>query len=241
MQLEQVVVSSAYSRTNQQNRIISRSAGIDEQLAESILHWSPCGNDLAFGKPESINFFHPDGKTLALSRSVIGERQKSRDGGRHIVSHVVVCKRDQLEGYHNNVVLLTRMLRSMGGLILKTELPDEIPVLEIPDSTFFDPPRFVREEYSQATEKILHAIDIHHQVVIVGLKDPLEFLGCFFSDVSPAKRLQLSFATDLNTNAERPFALQFFAESDDLLEKELASRQLRTISLRSNHLVTTDY
>ena len=126
MQLEQVVVSSTYSRTSRQNKLVSRSPGIDDQLAESILAWSPSGNDLVFGKPESINFFHPDGKTLALSRSFIGERQKSRDGGRHIVSHVVVFHRDQLEGYHNNVVLLTRMLRSMGLLILQTEIPERI-------------------------------------------------------------------------------------------------------------------
>lgn len=240
MHLEQVVVSSAYSRSDRQNRIVSRSAGIDDQLAESILRWSPCGNDLAFGTSESINFFHPDGKTLALSRSVIGERQKSRDGGRHIVSNVVVFKREQLEGYHNNVVLLTRMLRSMGGLILQTDLQEEMPTMDVPDETFFETPAFVREEYAQATEKILHAIDIHHQVVIVGLKDPLEFLSRFFSDVPLAKRLQISFATGLNSNSERPFALQFFAETDDVLEKEFASRQLRTIALHSN-LVTTDY
>ncbi len=240
MKLEQVVVSSTYSRTSRQNKLVSRSPGIDDQLAESILAWSPSGNDLAFGKPESINFFHPDGKTLALSRSFIGERQTSRDGGRHIVSHVVVFHRDQLEGYHNNVVLLTRMLRSMGLLILQTEIPEKLPVLEVPDSTFFDSPRFSRTEYAEVTEKIIHAIDIHHQVAVVGLKDSFEFLGRFFSEVPFAKRLQISFATGLNTNAGRPFTLQFFSETDDLLEKEFAARQLRTISMQSN-LVTADY
>ena len=232
MQVGQAIVASIASKSRFQNEIVSRSSEIDDRLAKALCTWSPCRTQLAFGKTESYNFFRPDDNTLAIARSMGGELENSRYGGRHIVSQVVVLDREQLSGYHNNIVLLTRMLNSMGLLSLRLRIPDQLPSLELPDYFLPSPDAFDRPELAAETQKILRAIDIHHQVVILGLQDPMPFLCTFLADIPAEQRLQISFATALKLVEDRPFNLQFFTEADCALERELASHQLRTICLR---------
>ena len=232
MQVGQAIVSSIASKSRVQNEIVSRSSEIDDHLARALCTWSPCRGQLAFGQTESYNFFRPDDKTLAIARSMRGELEHSRYGGRHIVSQVVVLDREQLSGYHDNIVLLVRMLNSMGLLSLRLRVPDQLPSLELPDYSLPAPDPFERAELAAETQKILRAIDIHQHVVILGLENPMSFLCAFLADIPAAQRLKISFATALSLADERPFNLQFFHEADCALERELASRQLRTISLR---------
>ena len=232
MQVGQAIVSSIASKSRVQNEIVSRSSEIDDRLARALCTWSPCRGQLAFGRTESYNFFRPDDKTLAIARSMRGELEHSRYGGRHIVSQVVVLDREQLSGYHDNIVLLVRMLNSMGLLSLRLRIPDQLPSLELPDYSLPAPDQFERADLAAETQKILRAINIHQHVVILGLENPMAFLCAFLADIPATQRLKISFATALSLTDERPFNLQFFYEADCALERELASRQLRTISLR---------
>lgn len=232
MQVGQAIVSSIASKSRYQNEIVSRSNEIDDRLAKALCNWSPCRCQLAFGQSESYNYFHPDENTLAIARSTGGELENKRYGGRFVVSHVVVVDREQLKGYHDNIVLLARMLNSMGSLSLRLRIPNQLPSLELPDYSLPDPDDFERPELAAETQKILRAIDIHKQVVLLGLENPMPFLCSFLANVPTEQRLHISFATGLKLADERPFNLQFFYEADCALARELASRQLRTISLR---------
>ncbi len=169
-------MSSIASKSRVQNEIVSRSSEIDDRLARALCTWSPCRGQLAFGRTESYNFFRPDDKTLAIARSMRGELEHSRYGGRHIVSQVVVLDREQLSGYHDNIVLLVRMLNSMGLLSLRLRIPDQLPSLELPDYSLPAPDQFERADLAAETQKILRAINIHQHVVILGLENPMAFL-----------------------------------------------------------------
>ena len=231
MKVGQAIVSSISSKSRLQNEIVRRSSDIDDRLAQALCDWSPCRCQLSFGEKESYNFFQPDDNKLAIARSVGGQLEHSRYGSRHIVSQIVVLDREQLSGYRDNIVLVARVLNSMGLLTMRLRFPEELPPLELPDYSLLAPDEFKRPELANETQKILRAIDIHHQVVILGLDDPLAFLCAFLANVPAPQRSQISFATGLKLVEGRPFNLQFFSEADIALEKILASRQLRTISL----------
>jgi len=232
MKVDQAIVSSIASKSRTENEIVNHSGNIDIGAAAALCRWSPSRCQLAFAHSESFNFFPIDENRVALARSVYGERENRRYGSRRVNSHVVVLERRQLRGYQDNIVLLARVLNSMGLLTLRTMLPRQLPQLEIPEHTLLVPTEFERPDLAQKTQQILRGIEIHHQVVLLGLEDPLPFLCALLADIPRELRLQFSFATGLKVIDARPFHLQFFQEANFALEKELASRQLRTISLR---------
>lgn len=231
MQLGQVIIASVDSKTEQKNEWVSRSANIDDQLTETLCRWSPGQQELASGQTESINFFPTKCGKLALSRSVVGGLESGRGGGRRTISYIAVIEPNQLNGYHNNAVLLTRVLQSMGMLFLQTGATATLPELQLPDCSYVKSENHFHSGSSGDFEKVVRAIEIHHQVVIIGQPNPLAFLGEFLGTVPLANRHRISFATGMNLSEERPFILQFFRELNPSLEKQLASRQLRVISL----------
>ena len=236
MLVRQAIVSSRDPKLLQENELISRSVNIDDELGEALCRWSPSRNELAYGIRQSINFFQPDADTFALSRSVIGGIEDNRDGDREIVSRIILFDREQLSGYHNNIGLVAHVLGTNGRMILPTSVSNELPMLEIPASAFLEKAEFSRPGFDCETERIVHALDIHRRVVIVGLNNPLPFICSFLADIPTSTRLDFGFATGLKIKDDRPFPIQFFPESDPALMQDLASRQVRTISLESNPL-----
>ncbi len=232
MQIEQAVVSSVDSRTDQKNEVVSRSPNIDDKLGRNLCDWSPSRLDLAFGQTESLSFFPTDNGKFAISRSVIGGLQSSRCGGRRIVSYIVLVDPTQLSRYRNNAVLLTRVLLSMGKLLLQTNGNPKLPLLDIPDRNLLEPSVTNCPELAIETEKIVRAIEIHRQVVIIGKPNPVTFLGEFLAELPLKDRTRYSFTTGLNVVEERPFTLQFFPEATSVLEKQFATLQLRTINVK---------
>ncbi len=237
MKVDQAIISSVYSRTGKLNQLIAKSGNIRDDIASALCRWSPCRNELEFRQSESVNFFPVDEDTFAIVRSFIGGQEHHRVGGRRIVSHAIVIHESQLAGYQNNVVSFYRVLQSMGLQLLQTSVPEELPVLDVPSSPFCQATGFSSTQESEITEKLVRAIGIHHQVIMVGHQEPLKFLEQFLAEAPIDQRTNISFATALNVCDERPFTLQFFKETDPVLDKEFASRQLRTISLESRPLV----
>lgn len=233
MELEQVIVCSGGAESNHQIKLLAFSQSVDDHVIEAIANMSPDRNGLAYGQSESINFFQFDKETFGLSRSVIAGLECRRNRGRRVASHTVVIRREQFEGYDNNAVQLARVLLTMGSLIMRTEVASELPLLEVPERSFCPPESPSLSDSSANHDRIAHAIDIHGKVVILGLNDPLEFLSGLLAATESSKRLEISFATGLQVVENRDFTLQFFEDPDPVLAQDLAKRQHRTISLKS--------
>lgn len=235
MLVRQALVASPGSRILKRNEVISRSENIDDELALALCQSSPGRNELGLGMQQSTNFFQPAPDTFALSRSV-GGLERDRDGGRRIVSQIVLFDRDQLDGYNNNIALVAHVLQTSGLMILEDSRAETLPLLEVPEQAFGTLGEFSRAGYSAETERIAEAVDLHSRVVILGLQNPMSFLCSFLADLPPSGRLNSSFATGLKVLDRRPFSLQFIPDVElDVLD-ELANRQIRTISLESNPL-----
>lgn len=233
MQVRQAIVSTPNSRALKHNELVSISDDISDELAERLCRWSPERNEIAYGETQSINFFQPVRDVFAVSRSVFGELESNLDVGRRINTHILLFDREQLAGYENNIALLVHVLRSHGALLLQTSPSEWIPKIEVPSRAHIELIKNPQAEYLNQTEKIVHAIDIHGEVVLLGLPDPLEFLGSFLTEIPIEDRLDISFSTGLRVSESRRFTFQFFRDEDPDLLHDLANRQLRTISFKS--------
>lgn len=233
MEFGQVIVSSGGAESNYENKLLGFSRELDDKHIESVCLWSPDRNGLAFGISGSINFFPIDKETFGLSRSVIGGLECRRNRGRRVVTHTVVVRREQMDGYHNDPAFLARVLLSMGALLLQTETSSELPMLEVPECSFSQPGIYRDSTESADHDRISHAIEIHGKVVILGVSEPLEFISGLLMATESSKRLDVSFATGLRVAENRAFTLQFFKDPDPVLTEELAKQQHRTISLNS--------
>ncbi len=231
--VRQAIVSTPDSRALKQNELIAISDSIDGELEELLCQWSPQRNDLASGSFQSINFFQPRADTFVLSRSAYRQPDSNLDRTRQIMTHAIVFDRDQLSGYRNNIALVAHVLRSQGLMSFQMNPSERLPLLEVPERAFEELGELARAEYSGETEKITHAIEIHQNVVVLGLDSPLRFLCSFLAEQPTSKRLDYSFATGLKVSDERRFTFQFFPEANHDLLQELARQQLRTISLGS--------
>ncbi len=232
MQLRQAIVSSPGSRALKENELVSSSDGIDDALVKAICRWSPGRSGLSYGQKQSINFFQPDPDTYALSRSV-GELGRLQEDGRRIISKVVLFELSQLELYRNNIALLSYVLQSSGLMNLQPFSAEVLPLLEVPDRAFASLGELARSEFAGETERVGHAVALHHRVVVLGLANPLAFMCSFLASHPMCDRLRYSFSTGLKVEEERQFSIQFFPESDPDLVRELAGQQIRTISLDS--------
>ena len=236
MLMRQAIVCSPGSRALKDNELISSSDGVDDGLARALCQWSPGRSGFALGQKQSLNFFQPDENTYAISRSA-GGLGNDQVEGRRVISKIVLFSADQLNGYGNNVAILFHVLHSAGLMMLSTSSPSKLPMLEIPDRGFEALAEFSRSEFSGETERLVHAVAMHRRVVVLGLKNPLSFMCGFLSRVPEPAKLEFSFATGLKVDDDRQFTLQFFPESEPDLIKELAARQIRTISLDSNPIL----
>lgn len=230
MLVRQAIVGSPRSRALKNNELISRSDGIDDHLANVLCQLSPGRSGLGLGRKQSINFFQLDANTYALSRSA-GGLGTDQDVGRRVFSKIILLSAEQLGAYRKNVAILFHVLQSAGLMILSPSFPKKLPMLEIPDRGFEALAELAWPGYSVEPKQIAQAVALHHRVVVLGLNQPISFLCSFLSAIPETERLNFSFATGLKVDDELPFSLQFFPESEPDLIKELATRQIRTISL----------
>jgi hypothetical protein len=107
-------------------------------------------------------------------------------------------------------------------------------MLEVPENAFLELGDLTLAEYAGETKKITHAIEIHENVAIVGLQNPVQFVCSFLADLPINQRLNFSFATGLKITDDGRYTIQFFADEEPGFLQELASRQRRTIFLGSN-------
>jgi hypothetical protein len=119
----------------------------------------------------------------------------------------------------------------MGNLVLQTRGNPGLPMLEIPDRYLLGTSERSCPQWLGEFEKIVRAVQIHRQVMLIGKPDPFEFLGSYLAALPSEQRMQYSFASGLSIQEDRPFNLQFFTESTPMLERQFASLQLRTINL----------
>lgn len=231
LQLDQAVLLSAGARHSGQRDLLSRTAGVEDAIAKRLLQWTPAFWDLSEQQRESWQVFPVAAERLALCRSVYSHSEYGRAEGGRLLTLVVLVDRQQLEGFHHNIVLFTTLLRSEGGLTLPANLNEPLQQLTLPAGTLLTAADGVGTLDPNTVAKIARAIDIHKKVAIFGQVDPLCFCAALLEQFPPEQRWQTSFCTALKVSEHRPFQLHFYPAENPNLKKELVQAQVRTITL----------
>lgn len=231
MKLEQLVFVSATVDDADRIGLVGRSEFVDDALTEKVVHWIPQRWELAQRHVEAISFFRLDEELFGLSRSVRGILDLRGHGEKQLVTSVVVIHRDQLNAYDNNAALLASIVLTHGGLHLPIRFEKQLPEFEIPDQTVMKPVISDIAQRSKELDSISRAIEIHQQVAIIGLLDPLDYASGHLSLLAEEARLDTSFSIGLDVAPHRSFQLQFYRGIDSEVQKDLARQQIRTIAL----------
>ena len=217
MKISQAIYTSANAELCRGYHLVSRSPGLDEQVAQSLCRWSPSHGCLSEDRAdaESLNFFQASPDWFVLSRSVYGCPEFSQRGGLRLVTISLVFHASQLACYENDVIACARIALSTGLLMLPLTTPDRVPQIDFPDRS--QRPTGVSVDPSA----IADVLKTSRQVALVGVDDPLAILSGLFKNVEPLERLKISFATGLKPSAQRPFRIQFFPSADRKQQNDL--------------------
>jgi hypothetical protein len=214
--------------------LVARSSDLDQELLASLAEWTPGYWEVSQQRRECINFFRPCAKRLAISRSVFSRSDFGRTQAVRVTTSAVVFEPEHLAGFHNNVVLFANAIRTRGALFVQqAPVNSELPILNLPDRSIFKPEDYAGTIVAVEPEKIVRAIEIHRQVAIIGVTDPMRFLCALLAQLPVEQRFETSFSTGLDISDRRPFNLQFFSVASADLKKELVQAQVRMISLES--------
>jgi len=231
MIVEQATLRSDSRYHDGQAVLVAKSPGIDENLAARLGQWTPGCWDMPERQPDCVHFYRPIKNKLVVSRSIHSHLGRGRNGHQTVLTSATVVETNQLEGYHHNAVLFANTMLSMGNLHLLADEILKLPSLEVPDGTFFTAEDCFAEMDPRRVDSISRAIEIHKQVAIFGVPNPLGFLGGFLGMLPNEQRLRTSFTTGSGLSKQRPFNLHFFATENADLKKELVQAQIRTISI----------
>ena len=231
MKLEQAVFVSATIGHEDKICLAGRTSCVDDQLAKQVFRWVPERWELAQRHAEGIAFFRVNDNFFGVSRSVRGASDLRGRGEKQLVTSVLLIRREQMKAFSNNGAILAVVAQTHGGLLLPSRLGAELKPFDLPNETSLRPVVSEPEKRAKEVETITRAIEIHQQVAVVGLEDPLDYVAGYLSHLPTEKKLGTSWAVGLDVAKSRPFDLQFFWGFDSAVQKELAQLQVRTIAL----------
>ena len=228
MNISQAIVISTGQPTA--TRVIACSHQIDSKMATEICRWCPGRSDLGFDAAQAISYFQLCENKLAFTRSIVGNGLHGAERERQVLTKVVVVESGQLKGYSDNIALLGHVLCSQGSMAFQSLEPNnEIDELVIPDSAM----NLSRPLPNGCkSKKITQAIEIHHQVALLGVGNPLRFMIDFLDTIPKTERSKMSFGWGLKISKNRPFAIHLYREMNTNVA-ELNSQQIRTITVSS--------
>lgn len=233
MQVEQAVYTSLRTSVRQGYHLVSRSAGIGDQLEQSLGVWCPthaalCSRDL---HDASLNFCSLGDGWLVLSRAMYGGPEYSGRGGLQVVTCMLVLRHEQLAGYDNNPLALARVALCLGQLRLPAAFPRELPRVELPESSLLGsvPESAPVSLTPLIREDTLRALRSAQRLALLGVKDRLATLSYFLRQIPKADRLELSFTTGLKPSLLRPFRLHLLPEADTAVRQQLVSQGVRCL------------
>jgi hypothetical protein len=232
MRAEQAIYTSARTKRTRGYHLVSQSPGIDEELARSLTRWCPSHGGLASSQTDaaSINFQPLNDGWVALSRTIYGGPEYSSRGGLQVVTRVMLLRYEQLAGYDSDPVMLAIVALSLGHLRLEASVPEELPLIELPDRPLRVPYPDCDGPTTAAVHHLWNCVTSGKRVAVLGMPNPMAAVAELFTRIPERKRLDISFTTGLKPSMYRPFQLHFLPEADFALQQLLVSQGVSLLS-----------
>jgi hypothetical protein len=229
MRLQQILVEATDFTSPNGNQIVARSANIDEGITKKMAAWATVRAGL-LPRQLTATFFASFSKRYSLlGRSFAGGYDPH--GDRALYSQLVLLNAANLRAFENNAVLIARVLNSSGAWMLSSELPDELPEIEMPNGTINS---FAYSDCGDNREHILKSMALHDRIGFTDATEPLAFMGAFLNSLDLQERAKIGFSIGRRFFEEAPFNISFYPGGDLRLEQELTQRQVYPIRLRTS-------
>lgn len=229
MRLEQALFTSARTRRSSGYQLVARSAGVSDQLAETLRLWGPSHGAFVDESPEAdcLSCFPTGAESCAVARTLYGGPEYSGRGGLQLVTRFLLVRNSQLAGYRGDALLLARTALALGRLRLTPTVVGELPLVELPDT----PPG----AWGAATASGHGATEVAAQLLrqrrlaLVGVAEPWRAVEGLLSCLPESSRGSLSFTTGLRPSAQRPFRLHVYRRRDPALLGQLRDLGVETL------------
>jgi hypothetical protein len=233
MRVEQAVFTSASTRRHRGYHLVGRSAGINDRVAQDLIRWCPTHASLADTRvnAQSINCFPVSDGRISISRTVYGGPEYSARGALQVVTLMLVVRGEQLCDYDYNPLHVYRTASVLGWLRLVSHIPADPAAADLPDRRLSacDVPQPDTQKNKDIVARSIQLLRDGHRVGYVNVLDPTIVLDALLRNVTPAERLNLSFATGLKPSHHRPFCLQFFDAATADLKATWTEQGIRCI------------
>lgn len=232
MILQQILVEATDFTDPTGNRIVAQSANIKEGQAKKMAAWATVRAGLLPRQLTATFYANFSKRYSLLGRSFAGGYDQH--GDRALYSQIVLLNAANLRAFENNAVLLARLLNSSGAWMLSSEMPSELPELELSDGTINS---FAYADCGSNRDHILKSLELHDRVGLTDATEPLAFMGAFLNCIDLQARSKIGFSTGRRFFEDAPFNISFYPGGDLRLEQELIEKQVYPIRLRpsENH------
>lgn len=233
MRVEQATFTSAATCSHRGYHLVGRSPGINDQVAQDLVRWSPTHAALADAdvNAQSVNWFPVSDGRMAIARTVYGGPEYSARGALQIVTMTLVLHGKQLCDYDYNPLHLYRTASVLGLLRFTSHLPAQPTAADLPDrhlsASAAEQPD--TKHYQDIVERSIQLLHGGHRVGLANIPDPMDVLESLLQHMTPTQRLQLSFTTGLKPSHHRPFQLQFSGTATAGLKAKWAEQGIRCI------------
>ena len=244
MFIDQIVYGSANRAHMKGYQVLGQSEGVDNEVTKRFCRYAPSHGTL--GKsPDAwgLSFFPVDDSRFAIARSMHGGPEYSGRGGLTVVTRALIVTSSQLSLYSNDPISFARTAMALGHLILPDAMPQNLPVIEIPDRPL--PMEQPQSDFADLSEPALpaHAVkwvareafsmlNDGSQVMICGVCDPLPILYLMYELISAGNRPLISFASGIQRSSRRSYRVQFTDEPlDPSLSRQLSKQAIAPIDL----------
>jgi hypothetical protein len=236
IRFERAVFTSVGSHSVRGYHLVARSAGIDDDVAQTLCQWSPAHDGMCDPKTSahSLNYFLIDEDRFALSKSVIGGAEYSGRGALQTVTTILVGERRHLSLYANNPLTMARVALSMGWLRLISDFEAPLDHVEL-SAVGWPEIRRVTSEAALA-DRAAQALIAGNRLAITQDAVPLQTLARVFERLPADLRLKTSFSTGIKPSAFRPFQIQFLSHVDSRVGDFLNRQRIRTLCAASAQL-----
>ncbi len=232
MQVPQLIFGSTDRGSIRGYQLLGRSSGIDERAAKEFCRWAPSHGALQETTTDasSLNFFPIEDDKFIIARTVYGGPEYSGRGGLQVVTIGLLLEKHQLALYESNPLAVAETAISLGYLILPGSMRRMLHPVTLPR-------RSLKQKINNAesgdinslasdVEKAIRLMTSDCKVVIVGARNPIDFLAQLFRSRSNHELEKFSFSTSLKPSISRDFGIQFLPAADHVTIRQLDSQQV---------------
>jgi hypothetical protein len=222
--VEQAIFTSLRGERLDGYQLASRSAGIDDALAQELCTWGPAHDSLETRLSRTSVNVHPLGEGLtSISYTQLAGSEYSGRGGGRVYTHSFIVPTAALAQFHFNPFTVLRAFRGAGRTQPRREPPETLESFELVGRATCAAQQSSSPLAAQLGEPLFEKLNwalSAGQPIYIAADEPLDTMLEMALQILPFEdRASVSVSTALKMSPRRPFQLQGIAADQALIRQ----------------------